>query len=95
MAIETKEYVDLPSERLNKKNAIVYIRYHGKARDGNPVDCIAIVRRTFGERKGKVYFSLEGRIQSAESIPKMGKIRSLPQASRHHLGVCQRQSFKN
>ncbi|CAA7027896.1 unnamed protein product [Microthlaspi erraticum] len=52
VAVETKEDVKPSKERLNAKNAVFYISYKGKPRNGNPANCIAIVRRTFDEREG-------------------------------------------
>ncbi|EFH39485.1 hypothetical protein ARALYDRAFT_359110 [Arabidopsis lyrata subsp. lyrata] len=95
VAIETKEDVKPPSERLNEKNAIIYIRYHGKPQAGNPADCIAIIRRTFDKHNGVLRFRLVGKIQSAENIVKMGKNESLPLARRRLLGIHKRLAFSN
>ncbi|XP_010412935.1 PREDICTED: uncharacterized protein LOC104699308 [Camelina sativa] len=67
VAIDTSQ--DL-SEGLNAKNATVYISYKDscEARVGKDVDRIAIVRRTFCERTRQ--FTLRGRHQSLEIIPK-------------------------
>lgn len=73
LTIETKENVEPPNERLHAKNAIVYIRYKDKVQVCNHVNRIAIVRRTFIERKG--CFNLVGKIQSSESILKRVRIR--------------------
>ncbi|CAH8265302.1 unnamed protein product [Arabidopsis lyrata] len=62
------------NEGLNAKNATVYISYKDEARVGKDVDRIAIARRNFDERTG--CFSLMGKHQSLEIIPKKGENQS-------------------
>ncbi|XP_010505520.1 PREDICTED: UPF0725 protein At3g25080-like [Camelina sativa] len=73
VAIDTSQ--DL-SEGLNAKNATVYISYKDscEARVGKDVDRIAVVRSTFCERTG--HFTLMGRHQSSELVPKKGADQS-------------------
>ncbi|CAN8268102.1 unnamed protein product [Cochlearia groenlandica] len=68
VAIETKDNVNPPEERLNKENAIFYIRFRGGR--GYPVDHIVVARRTFVTNDSRVCFHLGGNIHvAAQSLP--------------------------
>ncbi|CAN8308383.1 unnamed protein product [Cochlearia groenlandica] len=89
VAIETKDYVNPPEERLNKENAIFYIRFRGGR--GYPVDHIAVARRSFVTNDSRVCFHLGGNIHvAAQSLPEKtknpsaSKRRPLPVHNRHH-----------